>query len=168
MKTRGIAVYQSIRRNIPCDHAPGADHCPLTNYDPAADGGVGSERGTVPNKSLCQGPIVLGSKRSIWIHGPWEEVIGKTDVWSDEDSILDGHTMIHGNVVLNLDVIPDNNAGINIHAFANDTMHSNARTFSNLSVVPDGSAVSDDSILRNFCRWMDADRHAFFFALSLL
>ena len=82
-------------------------------------------------------------------------VIGEHRTGTDEDAVLNGHTLVHGNAVLDLDVITDPDARVDVDAAAQPAARAEHRALADLRVVPYLAARPNGRLWRDIGRRMD-------------
>ena len=81
--------------------------------------------------------------------GTRAEVVREADVRTHEYAVLDGHAMKHGNVVLDLHAVADDDAGVHEDTAAEDASLPDARPTAHVAKMPDLGFLPDGDALLN-------------------
>ena len=100
-------------------------------------------------------PVRILFQLPFWGDCPREPVIGQAGMRADENAILNGSAAIDRGTILNLDPIADGYTRVNVDALAKDARLTNARSLTNLSLVPDLGTLAYPGQRRDFGREMD-------------
>src|ERR1039457_2467323 len=117
-----VADNQRKVRNVLRDDGTGSNKR-VTSYRYAADDRRIRTDGASPLqvRSLVKGvPVHLGARITD---------VGQHARWTEENVVLNHRAGVHRDVVLNLDVVPDNGAPIDVHVLADDTTFADSGTF---------------------------------------
>ncbi len=107
----GVAVYQSVVRDIPGDDSARANKAVPAQSDTADDGGVGANGSALANPSLAIF-ILAGDMAARVDH------VGENAGGTQEAVVLNDHSGIDGDIVLDLDVVAEDHAGGDDHILA--------------------------------------------------
>src|SRR5689334_16405340 len=107
MQTRRIAKNEGVRRHIARDHRTGTDKRKSSNCDPAYNYRTGTNRSPILDQGRRHRPIVRTLEPAIRRYGARKQIIGKTDVGTNKDTIFNSDTLEQRNVILNLDTRSD-------------------------------------------------------------
>ena len=128
--------------NILCNDAPGRDKSVAPDGDAANHCGVGSYGRTTPNQRRFVESLPVHLRARIG-H------IGQHAGGAEKNVILDDRSTIHGDIVLNLDVVANGHIGRNHHVLTQIAAIADDSTGHDVGEMPDASALADTCPLVN-------------------
>src|SRR5262249_48032588 len=104
MQTRWIAKDQSMRRYVPGHDGACPNQSKLSNGHATDNDRACPKRGSIFDQSGRDFPIIGTFEFPIWCNRSRKEIIGKADMRSHKNSILQGHTFKNRYVVLDFHI----------------------------------------------------------------
>ena len=129
--------------NVFGDYRAGSNERPLSHLNAAEYHRAGPDRGTAAHRDASRLPIGGGLERPIRIYGPRKSVVGKDDSRPHKDTVLEYRRSVNECVVLNLAVVADFYAGVDVRASADDAILADDGTFPYLGEMPYARRVGD-------------------------
>ena len=110
-----VPDHQRMGGNITSDHATCSDEGAFTNRDPANDGCVCPDTGSMLDQRWDNHPIVDAQKFALVVDRSGSPVVDETYVRADEGAILDGHSCGDEGERLDLHVSPKDHTALNFN-----------------------------------------------------
>ncbi len=111
----------------------------FTNLDAAYQGGIRPDRCAPPHDCFGDGPVL--------VERPWIQIVGEDSARADEDLVFDRDTVIHADVVLDLDAVSNGHAGVDEHVLAKIATCADPGSVSNVALVPDVRSFADFDVV---------------------
>src|SRR5712664_2352963 len=89
---RGIPGHNAVRRDVPGDYAPGANHGTFADGDSTQQGGAGADGGAPLYQSRFATPLLLRFQLSIGVGGARIKVVDEGDIVPDKDLLLQSYS----------------------------------------------------------------------------
>ncbi len=129
--------HQRVSRHIAPDHRSGADEGILPDGRAAENGGVRADR----RPPADQGGLILVATGNLTAR---VDHVGEHAARSAEDVVLQGHPLVHRNVVLDLHVVPDPHRRHDHHVLPEGTACADDGAGHHVAEVPDPGPCADD------------------------
>lgn len=127
------------------------DQRPLPHFDTSEDHRPRSYRCATSHRHTSRFPVGCRLEGSVGVDRPGKRVIGEYDRRADEHPIVENGGCIHKGIVLDLAVVPDPDASVDIGATTDNAALPYHRILADLSQMPDMRRIGNPGALIDIC-----------------
>ena len=142
--------HQTVVGHILHHNRSGANHGKASDRDVRENGHPGADRGSITDTNLAGFPVALVLQPPTRHDRPWNSIVRKTGVRSDEHTVFERRFPVDEAPILDFAIGSDTYIAVDVRSLSNNRVGADASSLSDLHVVPQLHTGTEVSVWRNF------------------